>query len=139
MRFSKSLLKPGLTVPRLSNYYVHPTCTPTRAALMTGKYAANVGLSLAMVPGNPVGLSPEYTILPEHLSKIGYKNYLVGKWHLGQSKIMYHPLRRGFDEFYGLLGKIFWIRLSKYTDGGFNKIMEGGLHRVTEQDTDWLK
>ena len=75
---------------------------------MTGKYAANVGLSLAMVPGNPVGLSPEYTILPEYLSKIGYKNYLVGKWHLGQSKMMYHPLRRGFDEFYGLLGKRFW-------------------------------
>ena len=75
---------------------------------MTGHYAANVGLSMAMVPGNPVGLSPDYTILPEHLTKIGYKNYLVGKWHLGQSKMMYHPLRRGFDEFYGLLG------------GGFN-------------------
>ena len=75
---------------------------------MTGRYAANVGLSMAMVPGNPVGLSPDYTILPEHLTKIGYKNYLVGKWHLGQSKMMYHPLRRGFDEFYGLLG------------GGFN-------------------
>ena len=96
---------------RLTNYYVHPTCTPTRATLMTGRYAANVGLSIAMVPGNPVGLSPEYTILPEYLSKIGYKNYLVGKWHLGQSKIMYHPLRRGFDEFYGLLGKEFRIRL----------------------------
>ena len=35
---------------------------------MTGRYAANVGLSMAMVPGNPVGLSPDYTILPEHLT-----------------------------------------------------------------------
>ena len=71
---------------------------------MTGKYAANVGLSLALIPGNPAGLDPNYPILPEHLSKLGYKNYLVGKWHLGQSKKLYHPLKRGFDDFYGLLG-----------------------------------
>ena len=93
---------------RLTNYYVHPTCTPTRAALMTGRYAANVGLSLALIPGNPAGLEPKYETLPEQLEKIGYTNYLVGKWHLGQSKKMYHPLSRGFHEFYGLLG------------GGFN-------------------
>jgi len=89
---------------RLSNYYVHPTCTPTRAALMTGRYAANVGLSLALIPGNPAGLEPEYATLAEHLKSEGYKNHLVGKWHLGQSKEKYHPLRRGFDTFYGLLG-----------------------------------
>ena len=58
----------------MSNYYVHPTCTPTRAALMTGKYAANVGLQTALIPGNPAGLDPKYTILPESLSKLGYKN-----------------------------------------------------------------
>jgi len=75
---------------------------------MTGKYAANVGLHTALIPGNPAGLDPKYTILPESLSKLGYKNYLVGKWHLGQSKKKYHPLNRGFNEFYGLLG------------GGFN-------------------
>ena len=75
---------------------------------MTGRYACNVGLSMALIPGNPAGLSPEYSILPEHLIGLGYRNYLVGKWHLGQSKPMYHPLNRGFHEFYGLLG------------GGFN-------------------
>ena len=75
---------------------------------MTGRYAANVGLSMATVPGNPAGLDTKYQTLPEHLAKDGYKNYLVGKWHLGQSKKMYHPLERGFHEFYGLLG------------GGFN-------------------
>ena len=75
---------------------------------MTGRYAANVGLSMATVPGNPAGLDSKYQTLPEHLAKDGYKNYLVGKWHLGQSKKMYHPLERGFHEFYGLLG------------GGFN-------------------
>ena len=41
---------------------------------MTGKYAANVGLHTAIIPGNPAGLDPKYTILPESLSKLGYKN-----------------------------------------------------------------
>ena len=93
---------------RLSNYYVHPTCTPTRAALMSSRYAVNVGLPIALIPGNPAGLDPEYRIMPEQLATMGYRNYLVGKWHLGGSKPMYHPLRRGFHHFYGLLG------------GGFN-------------------
>ena len=42
---------------RLSNYYVHPTCTPTRAALMTGRYGANVGLSVAFTPGKVVPIN----------------------------------------------------------------------------------
>ena len=75
---------------------------------MTGRYAPNVGLSLALLRGNPAGLGTEYPTLPEHLSALGYTNYLVGKWHLGQSKKMFHPLQRGFHEFYGMLG------------GGFN-------------------
>ena len=95
---------------RLSNYYVHPTCTPTRAALMTGRYAANVGLNLALIPGNPAGLEPRYPTLPAHLAAEGYSTHLVGKWHLGGSMPKHHPLRRGFDSFYGLLG------------GGFNHV-----------------
>ena len=93
---------------RLFNYYVHPTCTPTRAALMTGRYAANVGLHLALIPGNPAGLDPKYPTMAEHLESEGYETYLVGKWHLGNSMKKYHPKNRGFKHFYGLLG------------GGFN-------------------
>merc|ERR1712126_784539 len=44
---------------RLDNYYVHPTCTPTRAALMTGRYGVNVGLSIALLPGNIGGLGQQ--------------------------------------------------------------------------------
>jgi len=89
---------------RLSNYYVHPTCTPTRASLMTGRYGVNVGLGLAFTPGNPGGLSPEYGTLAEELDTLGYKNHLIGKWHLGNSKKHYHPLNRGFHHFFGVLG-----------------------------------
>ena len=40
---------------RLDNYYVHPTCSPTRAALLTGRYGSNVGISVAFVPGRQQG------------------------------------------------------------------------------------
>ncbi len=59
---------------------------------------------MALIRGNPAGLDPRYPTLPEHLAAEGYRNYLVGKWHLGGSMLKHHPLRRGFDEFYGLLG-----------------------------------
>ena len=101
---------------------------------MTGRYAANVGLSLALIPGNPAGLEPEYPTLPEHLGTLGYKNYLVGKWHLGQSKKMYHPLSRGFHEFYGLLGAAFNHYTKQQGGGrfdfwrGFEPVFENRTH-----------
>ena len=104
----KSIFNSGhISALRLDNYYVHPTCTPTRAALMTGRYAANIGLGVAFVPGNPGGLLPQYTTLADKLADLGYSNYLVGKWHLGNAKMMYHPLKRGFHNFFGVLGKYF--------------------------------
>ena len=101
---------------------------------MTGRYACNVGMSTVLVPGNPAGLSPEYTILPEQLNEIGYKNYLVGKWHLGHSKLMYHPLNRGFHEFYGLNGVGFDHFSKQEGKGrydfwkGFEPVMENKTH-----------
>ena len=58
---------------RLKNYYVHPTCSPTRAALLTGRYAANVGVSVAFVPGNPGGLAPSFPTVADQLASMGYK------------------------------------------------------------------
>ena len=51
---------------------------------MTGKYAANVGLHTALIPGNPAGLDPQYTILPESLSKLGYKNCKYRQSYISQ-------------------------------------------------------
>ena len=83
----------NFSIVRLDNYYVHPTCTPTRAALLTGRYAANVGLGVAFVPGNPGGLEPEYATMADQFATMGYTNYLVGKWHLGTSKLPVHLLK----------------------------------------------
>ena len=64
----------GFPLVRLDNYYVHPTCSPTRAALLTGRYAANLGISVAFVPGNPGGLSPTFPTLADQLDTMGYRS-----------------------------------------------------------------
>lgn len=86
----------------LNNYYVHPTCTASRGALMTGLYSTRYGLQhIPIQPGEPYGLDLKYTLLPQHLKRLGYETHLIGKWHLGSYRYEYTPTRRGFDSFYG--------------------------------------
>ena len=79
------------------SYTIHPLNS-------LGRYAVNVGHPFAHVPSSPGGIDPKYRFLTQDLEKVGYKNHLVGKWHLGASKPSFHPLKRGFHSFYGLLG-----------------------------------
>ncbi|XP_049270210.1 arylsulfatase B-like [Rhipicephalus sanguineus] len=87
----------------LNNYYAHPICTASRAALMTGLYATRHGLQNRPIqPGEPFGLDLKYTLFPQHLKSLGYETHLIGKWHLGCYRHEYTPTRRGFDTFFGL-------------------------------------
>jgi arylsulfatase A-like enzyme len=82
-------------------------CSPTRAALMTGRYPFRYGLQVAIPSAHTYGLPTDERLLPEALKEAGYETDLMGKWHLGHGDHKYWPLERGFDHHYGpLLGEI---------------------------------
>ena len=87
----------------LNHFYVHPTCSPSRSALMTGKAPIRLGFLSPLAKNNVLGLPLNETTIAEYFQKNGYQTSLVGKWHLGRFKKEYLPRSRGFDHFYGYL------------------------------------
>ena len=79
---------------RFDNFYVSPSCSPTRAALMTGMHEFRNGVTHTLIPREH--LYQDVTILPQLLQSAGYTTGFIGKWHLGNSK-GYIPADRGFD------------------------------------------
>lgn len=89
-----------------SGYVSHPFCSPTRAGLLTGRHQQRFGHenNPKWDPADTVaGLPLTETTLPQVLKSAGYATGWVGKWHLGAHP-QFHPLKRGFDESYGVLG-----------------------------------
>ena len=86
----------------ISDYCAQPSCTPGRAALLTGQYPIRTGLTSVGQPGQKIGLQKEDPTLAELLKPLGYKTGLFGKWHLGDRN-EYLPTVHGFDEFFGMM------------------------------------
>ena len=86
---------------QLDRFYVHPICSPTRTALMTGRSPARFGITGAIGRG-VVPLGEHF--LPQTFQKAGYQTFMVGKWHLGERSDDYAPNARGFDHFFGFHG-----------------------------------
>lgn len=97
-----NLDKLAATGAKFTQFYVQPMCTPTRAALMTGRYPFRYGLQTAVIPGTAgYGLDTSEWLMPQSLKEAGYATAIIGKWHLGHANIKYWPKQRGFDYAYG--------------------------------------
>lgn len=101
---------------RFTDFYVaSPTCTPSRAALLTGCYPLRAGFDDAIAvradgsrspsrvlwPESPLGLNPDEVTVGEILQQAGYATAMVGKWHLGD-RPEFNPVEHGFDEYFGV-------------------------------------
>lgn len=105
---------------RLESFYVQPVCSPTRAALMTGRYPCRYGLQVGVIrPWATYGLPLTERILPQLLQEHGYQTNICGKWHLGLHERAYLPTRRGFTTQYGhYCGALDYFTHER--DGGFD-------------------
>jgi len=89
---------------QLDRFYSTPICSPTRAALMTGRDPMRLGVAYGVImPWHTIGIHPDELFLPEAFQQAGYQTAMVGKWHLGHAQETYHPNQRGFEHFYGHL------------------------------------
>ena len=90
---------------RFTDFYAgQPSCTPSRTALLTGRYAPRANLGVVLQPTNVRGLSKQELTMPEYLKTRGYATGHFGKWHLGNPRINpeWHPLEHGFDRHFGV-------------------------------------
>jgi arylsulfatase A-like enzyme len=84
----------------LTNFNVENQCTPSRAALMTGRLPIRSGIGKAIAAGAPGGLHPWEITIPKMLGEAGYRTAIFGKWHLGAGEGRL-PTDQGFDEWFG--------------------------------------
>jgi len=86
---------------RLTNFNVEVQCTPSRSALLTGRYAVRSGNGTVPLGDGVYGLVQWEVTLAEALSEVGYRTAMFGKWHLGRTEGRF-PTDQGFDTWYGV-------------------------------------
>ncbi|MBN1341396.1 MAG: sulfatase [Phycisphaerae bacterium] len=122
---------------RFTQYYVaHTVCSPSRAALLTGRQPFRAGVVDVLRPDGPSGLPAEEITLAAAIRKQGYATMAVGKWHLGDRR-EYLPLQRGFDRYLGLPYSMDMLPTVLYRDNEIAEELPGDkVQDVTEKFTD---
>lgn len=95
---------------RYTRHYTYSTCSPSRAALLTGMNPARLGFN-----PNGRGISPDITTLADNLKEQGYRTHHVGKWHTGDTLPAAYPDAQGFDSWFGFLNQ--WRLKGKKSNG----------------------
>jgi arylsulfatase len=105
---------------RLTNFNVEAQCTPSRSAIMSGRYAIRSGNGTIPLGGGVYGLVQWEITMAEMLSDAGYATGMFGKWHLGHTEGRF-PTDQGFDEWYGIPNssdEAAWEALDGYAESG---------------------
>lgn len=89
---------------KLTHYYSQPSCSPSRVAMMTGKFPYKNGFqNYELQLSDQVGVPLSNKLLPSHMKDLGYHTAMLGKWNIGHCNTKYLPHERGFDSFLGYL------------------------------------
>lgn len=136
---------------RFERFYTYALCSPTRAALMTGRSGINTGMLGPSNPWYPRGLPADEKLMPEYFREAGYRTHALGKWHLGPNEPQYHPMNHGFESFYGhlhgylnhelhtLFGRVDWQRDGKTvheTGHATDLVIAEAVRLIEERDPD---
>jgi arylsulfatase A-like enzyme len=121
---------------RFSQFYTYSTCTPTRAALLTGRAPSRSGIVYPIQHDDNYGIPADAETLAEVFQHNGYTTALIGKWHLGVQK-EFSPNAHGFDYQYGMLGGWFdqYTRINPKTGYDWSvdgEIIEGEIGHTTD-------
>lgn len=131
----------------LDQHYVQPVCSPTRAALLSGRYPSRFGPHVTK-PSNRRAFPADTVTLASALKSVGYSTYITGKWHLG-SRPEWGPNNYGFDQSYGILTGAADPWTHAYRPGPYAHTLhrnhttvreEGNLTELlTEQAVEWIR
>ena len=127
---------------RFTNFYsASPYCTPSRAALLTGRYPIRSGLTRVLMPDDRVGIPDSEVTLAEALKSGGYATAAIGKWHLGRLP-KFRPTHHGFDAYFGLLSSndTLPVELYRQDEPVENPVDQSTLtERYTEEAVTFIK
>jgi arylsulfatase A-like enzyme len=115
----------------LDRHYVQPVCTPTRTALMSGRWTSRFGPHV-LAPSNSRAFPPGTPTIASALKECGYTTHIAGKWHLG-GKPEWGPNHYGFDHSYGALCGALDPWTHKYRRGPFEDTWHRDLQRIDEE------
>ncbi len=129
-----ALAKTGL---ELDQFYVYPTCSPSRASLLTGRYASRFGIAGPIDMRSRQTLPKDVITLPEMLRRRGYNTAITGKWHLGLRPES-GPRQFGFDYSYGFLHGQIDQYTHKYKNGDLSWHRNGAFIEEEGHATDLI-